>query len=230
MQLDLRVAFPIIDVLLGGEGKGEVPERNVSMIEEQILETLVHIICRELDSAWHGLGLKFIFEQRQPAEQIARLMPLEEKTLTLSFEITLTEARGTFILMVPGVVSNAMLRKMSAGWVTASRPKAQHASRDRLRKLLLDCPFRMELEVGPVPVLLRDLARISRGGLLVVDRKMEEPAKLIVGGRAMFSARVARVGPLRAANILDHSATTNTGELAEYGTKEYEKEEHEKPE
>jgi flagellar motor switch protein FliM len=39
LQLDLAVAYPLIDVLLGGEGKGEAPARGVTEIEEQILET-----------------------------------------------------------------------------------------------------------------------------------------------------------------------------------------------
>jgi flagellar motor switch protein FliM len=46
LQLDLAVAFPLIDVLLGGEGKGEMPLRGITEIEEQILESVMHIICR----------------------------------------------------------------------------------------------------------------------------------------------------------------------------------------
>jgi flagellar motor switch protein FliM len=48
LQLDLGVAFPLIDVLLGGEGKGDVRARGITEIEEQILETVMHIVCREL--------------------------------------------------------------------------------------------------------------------------------------------------------------------------------------
>jgi hypothetical protein len=39
LQLDLTVAFPLIDVLLGGKGSSSVPERQLMEIEEQILET-----------------------------------------------------------------------------------------------------------------------------------------------------------------------------------------------
>ncbi|TMQ32670.1 MAG: hypothetical protein E6K70_17270 [Planctomycetota bacterium] len=42
LQLDLAVAFPLIDVLLGGEGKGSIPNREITEIEEQILETVMH--------------------------------------------------------------------------------------------------------------------------------------------------------------------------------------------
>jgi flagellar motor switch protein FliM len=202
LQLDLSVAFPIIDVLLGGEGKGAPPERNISDIEEQILEILVNLICRELDSAWQDVVLKFTLPQRQSAEQIARLMPLEEKTLTLSFELTLAEARGTLILMVPAVVSNAMLRKMSAGWAVSARPKSQSGSRERLRQLMLDCPFRLELEMMPAAVSLKELASLAPGGVLALNRKIEEPARITAGGRELFTATPARKGTSRAASVL----------------------------
>ena len=45
LQLDLSIAFPVIDLLLGGEGKSGVESREITEIEEQILESLslIHI-------------------------------------------------------------------------------------------------------------------------------------------------------------------------------------------
>jgi flagellar motor switch protein FliM len=51
MQLDLAIAFPLIDVRLGGEGAGQPPSREITEIEEQVIETVMRIICRELQSA-----------------------------------------------------------------------------------------------------------------------------------------------------------------------------------
>ena len=49
LQLDLKVAFPIIDLLLGGEGKSMAAAREITDIEEQILDSVARIICRELE-------------------------------------------------------------------------------------------------------------------------------------------------------------------------------------
>jgi flagellar motor switch protein FliM len=65
LQLDLTVACPLIDLLLGGEGKGPTPERGITDIEGQVLETVMHIVGRELQSAWHALSLEFKFDRRQ---------------------------------------------------------------------------------------------------------------------------------------------------------------------
>ena len=113
LQLDLAVAYPLIDVLLGGEGKGEAPARGVTEIEEQILETVMHIICRELQSAWQALSLDLQLENRQQPGQLVQLMPTVEKILLLSFEITLLDSRGALNLVVPAVISNTLLHKIS---------------------------------------------------------------------------------------------------------------------
>ncbi len=53
LQLDLAVALPIVDVLLGGEGAGAVPDREITDIEEQVLEDIMRIVCRELQISWN---------------------------------------------------------------------------------------------------------------------------------------------------------------------------------
>jgi len=85
LQLDLAVAFPIIDLMLGGEGKGNAPARQTTEIEEQVLESVVRIILRELQTSWQKLSLEFVFDQRQRPDQLQRLMRPEEKILSLSF-------------------------------------------------------------------------------------------------------------------------------------------------
>jgi flagellar motor switch protein FliM len=203
MQLDLAVAFPLIDVLLGGEGKGSPPMRGITEIEEQILESVMHILCRELQSAWQALSLEFQFEQRQHPGQVEQLIATAEKILLLNFEITVLESRGTLNLVVPALVSNALLRKFSDR--SAARPRPRIESDRRLRLRLLDCPFDAELIMPSLKVPLRALAELAQGGVLNLGRSSQHPATLVVAGQEMFSARVARHGPRRAAHVLTRS-------------------------
>src|SRR6202046_2981568 len=64
LQLDLALAPPMIDLLLGGEGKPD-QVRELTDIEESILTSVAEAICRELSAAWQPVGLSFIFERRQ---------------------------------------------------------------------------------------------------------------------------------------------------------------------
>ena len=201
LQLDLKVAFPIIDLLLGGEGKSLVKTREITEIEEQILDSVARIICRELGVAWQALALEIVFEERAEPGAAQRLMLSEEKTLSLSFEITMPEVRGSLNIAVPAVVSNALLRKISADW-NHRRPRRVTDSRERLMLRLLDCPFQAELGAKDVRIAVSALAELAPGIVLDFARSAAEPASLLIAGREMFRASPARCGDTRAARIL----------------------------
>jgi flagellar motor switch protein FliM len=212
LQLDLKVAFPIIDLLLGGEGKGMAATREITEIEEQILDSVARIVCRELGLAWQALAFDVSFEQRLEAGTAGRLMSPKEKTLSLSFEVTMPEVRGGLNLAIPAVVSTALLHKMAADW---SHPESRPSddSRARLMRRLLECPLQVELGASGVRAPVSELAALAPGQVLRFARSATEPATLLVAGYEMFRAQPVRVGQVRAAKILMRSGDAR--EMAE---------------
>jgi flagellar motor switch protein FliM len=201
LQLDLAVAFPVIDLLLGGEGKGGDLGREITSIEEQILESVMRIVCRELQTAWQAIALEFQFGQRQPITQAQRLMVPEEKNLCLSFEVKMAETRGTLNMAIPAVVSNALLRKISAD-LSFHRPRSTVEARRRIEKRLLGAAFRVELFAPVLTVPLRTLAQVEPGTVLAFPESITQPATLMVDEMRLCSAMAARVNSQRAARVL----------------------------
>src|SRR5215475_2482789 len=104
----------------------------------------MRIVCRELQAAWAPISLGFSFGQRLLPSSAQRLMVPDEKNLCLKFDIKMSEASGTLNLAVPAVVSNALLRKISAD-CTYQRPHSPVAARAQIQKKLMACPFEIEL-------------------------------------------------------------------------------------
>jgi flagellar motor switch protein FliM len=207
LQLDLKVAFPIIDLLLGGEGKGIAAPRDITEIEDQIVESVARIVCRELGAAWQAIELQVSFSKRMELAQAQRLMLPNEKILSLSFEVSLLEVRGGLNLAVPVSLSHALLRKISKAW-TDSRPRGPAEWRDRLQRRLLQCPFPVELGVNGLSAAVSELSAMAPGTLLPLRRSAAEPASLIVAGVEMFGAAPARAGNTRAAAVLERTLQT----------------------
>src|ERR1700730_380065 len=93
LQMDLSLAFPVLDLVLGGSGGGAIEIRDLTEIEEQIVESVVRILTRELQAAWAPvLQVEFDFDQRQLSPQ--SLMAPSERGLALSFEIKMPDALG----------------------------------------------------------------------------------------------------------------------------------------
>jgi flagellar motor switch protein FliM len=212
LHFDLGITFPIIDIMLGGGGKSGELTRSLTEIEEQILEGIVRIICRDLQTSWQAINLEFNFGSCLQISHAQRLMPPDEKNLCLSFEIKMSEARGTLNFAVPALVSNALLRKISAD-SSYQRPHSPIESRQQIQKRLLDCLFSVELAMPGLAVALEDLCRIAPGDLLPFERNASAPAVLAVDEVALCSAAPVRVNARRAARVLAlEPALSTTGE------------------
>jgi flagellar motor switch protein FliM len=180
LQLDLAIAFPIIDVLLEG---------------------IIRIMCRELQTSWQAISLEFRFGQRQQIMQTQRLIPPEEKTLCLSFEIKMSETRGTLNLAIPAVVSNALLRKISADF-SYQRPRSPVEARNQIKKKMLESLFPVELSMPGLHVLLESLNELVVGDLMTFPKDASTPAVMMVGEVHLCSAAPVRLGDRRAARVL----------------------------
>ena len=198
LQLDLALAPPIIDLLLGGEGRDGVL-RELTDIEESILASVVEIICRELTAAWQPVGLSFNFERRQMQTQVARIMSVTEKTLCLSFEIRMPHSSGLLNLAFPAVVANTILRRLTSDWGRRRRHGGE--ARARMEQASRRIRFGAALQLPSVRLAASDLESLEPGMVLRFDLPANTLAEWKVGGQALARAQAIRLGSHRGARI-----------------------------
>jgi flagellar motor switch protein FliM len=198
LQLDLALAPPIIDLLLGGEGK-DGPLRELTDIEESILASVVEIICRELTAAWQPVGLSFNFERRQMQTQVARIMSVSEKTLCLSFEIRMPHCSGLLNLAFPAVVSNTILRRLTSEWARRKRHAAD--ALERMQTLTRRVRFGGTLQLPSVRLPASTIEALEPGSILRLDLSANTLAEWRVGGQRLAPAQAIRHGAHRAARL-----------------------------
>jgi flagellar motor switch protein FliM len=201
VELGLPLAFPIIDVLLGGPGRAEPAIREITEIEEQILESVARIIGREMENTWRpALELEFVFDQRLRQADITRLMPPNEKILSLSFEIRIPEARGMLNVALPAAVSNALLRKLTQQ-ASYRKQRGSMEGASQLRRRLERGVFPVELVLSRQRVPICRILSLQPGDVLKLGCSLGEPADLLVSGQALFYAHPVRAGARRAAQV-----------------------------
>jgi flagellar motor switch protein FliM len=198
LQLDLALAPPIIDLLLGGEGR-DGPLRELTDIEESILASVVEIICRELTAAWQPVGLSFNFERRQMQTQAARIMSVNEKTLCLSFEIRMPHSSGLLNLAFPAVVANTILRRLTSDW--GRRRRHSPESLARMEALVKKIRFGANLQLPTVRLAARSIEDLAPGVVLRLPVAGGELAEWRVGGQRLARALAIQRGMQRAAQI-----------------------------
>ena len=198
LQMDLGLAPSIIDLLLGGEGQPGAL-RELTDIEEAIVASVVDIVCRELTTAWQPVGLSFNFERRQMQTQTARIMPVTEKTLCLSFEIRMHESSGLLNLAFPAVVANTILRRLTGEW--GGRRRHAPESRTRIEHVVKDLVFGTTLQLPSVRIEARELKDLVIGKVIRLNVAANVGAELRAGGQLLFQAHPVRIGAHRGARL-----------------------------
>jgi flagellar motor switch protein FliM len=198
LQLDLALAPPIIDLLLGGEGRDGVL-RELTDIEESILASVVEMICRDLTAAWQPVGLSFNFERRQMQTQVARIMSVTEKTLCLSFEIRMPHSSGLLNLAFPAVVANTILRRLTSDW--ARRRRHAGETGERMAAAARRIRFGGSLQLPTVRLGASEIERLEPGTVLRLNLPASTLPEWRVGGQALSLAQAIRQGAQRAARI-----------------------------
>ncbi|HEY1462222.1 MAG TPA: FliM/FliN family flagellar motor switch protein [Terriglobales bacterium] len=199
MQIDHSIVFPIVDVLLGGTGQCETLTREVTEIEEQIMDGVARIMCQQLHISWTPLGVEIAFEGRQASAQIKRFLAPPEKTLCLTFEVKLAETKGTLRTIFPVSVSNALLRKL-ANDLSYVRARSEHSD-TRLAEKMMGCNFPVSLILPMVKLPVEVVLNLAAGQVCNLGIPVRVPAAVAITGRQAFEANPVRHGRHRAAQV-----------------------------
>ena len=198
LELELALAFPIVDVLLGGQGI-TWPSRELTEIEEAILTSVVEMAVQELNMAWQSVGLEFVFEKRETEAAVARMMMGGERTLCVSFEARMPEAQGAMNLCLPAVVLNAILRRLIT---EADRPRRRSKETQiRVRELIGEAKIDAILQLPTMRLSASELSGLMPGTILRLPLTKQSISELRVGGLQVALAHAIRVGEHRGAQL-----------------------------
>ena len=201
IHMDLSLAFPILDLLLGGPGTSQIPDRGLTEIEEYLMQDVVQLICAELERTWKPLEMTVSAGDRQKPAQLDKLMLPHEKVLILRLAAKLPQCEGALNIFFPAGTAAAMLRKLfRAAPAVSLRPSAPSAGQ-RIQERLLECACTVELAIPGIKVSLGQILHLQPGELLDLGVPVTTPALLSLEGQDWFESFPVRAGSFRAAKL-----------------------------
>lgn len=200
MQIDHSAVFPMLDVLLGGNGSCEVFSREVTDIEEHIMEGVARIISHELDAAWAPLGLSTELQARLNTAKMTALLPLPEMVLRVSLDVALADASGKLNIILPPSVSNILLRRINP---ETSRTKLRIAplQAERLKESMMDAKFPATLGMSGIKLPVQTILGLAPGTVCNLGIPVQASSRLMICGRDAFEAKPVRQARNRAAHV-----------------------------
>jgi len=195
-------------LLMGGTGEAKSVNRDLSEIEEEIMQEVANLVMNEAKAVWAIPELSLVAGRRiRPSALLQSFRP-SEKVTVLQFEVALGDASGSFQLILSTPLCDLLIKKIK---------KEQPQKRSRvwtfpappLRERLLDCDVEVAAELPALKVAVRDLVTLQLGSVLKLRAPIRMPGMLTAGGRCLFEAVPVRSGPHRAAQLRRRAFATD---------------------
>ena len=210
VECDVNIVFAMIEVLLGGTGAPGSGSRELSEIEEEIMQDVVALIARQVESVWRFPNLALTPGRRIKSSLVQQYCQANERLAVAKFEMELGPARGTFQMVLPPAFLGALIQQIKKD-EPQKKGSVRYFPRPNIRERILDCDIEVAAELPGLRVAIRDLIALQPGSVLKLRAPVRQPGMLTAGGQGIFESVPVRNGSQKAAQ-LGRRVTTNNWE------------------
>jgi flagellar motor switch protein FliM len=208
LELNSSLIFPILEILLGGDGKLQFnSQREITEIEQVLLDGLFRLILRDLREAWHFVTrIDFAIETIETEPQFLQILAPTEAVVAVAIEIRIGDSIGMMNIAMPSIIIKMMRQKFDQQW---SLRKSAPTEREQARVLDIIRPASLNSEVllsGP-RLLLRDLVNLECGDILSFEYPAAKPLGMTLNGSDKFTGEMVNSGRRAGFRILQKVQT-----------------------
>jgi flagellar motor switch protein FliM len=208
VECDFSLVFPIVDLLLGGSGGPGGAERELSEIEEEIMQDVVALIVRQAEKAWRLPDMPLTANRRVKSTVLHQYCPPNEKVTCVKFEVDIAGTVGAFQLVFPAAFVNILIQQIKLDQ-PQKKSSVRFFPRPSIRERILDCDVEVSAELQGLRVAVRDLLALVPGSVLKLRAPVRTPGMLTAGGQGIFEATPVRNGAQKAAQLGRRLSSTN---------------------
>lgn len=204
LEIDPAITFSIIDRLFGGKGEGTKVNRDLSDIEQSVMENIIVRILGNLREAWSQvIDLRPRLGQIETNPQFAQIVPPTEMVVLVTLETKVGEVEGMMNFCIPYLTIEPIISKLSAQYMYSSvRSGGTTENLNILKERLSMIGITVSAEIGNMNLTVRDLLSLQRGDVIrLPDVRTGDPMVLKIGNREKFMCRPGVVGNKLAVQI-----------------------------
>ncbi len=202
LELNPTLVFPILEMLLGGSGKSAFKaNREVTEIEQSILEGVLRIVLHDLQEAWSPItNIRFAVESHETEPQLLQILAPNEAVVAVAIEIRIGEVAGMMNVGIPSILIKMLRQKFDQQW-SIRRSESTEEDRARLFKLIEGSQIRFDARLAGPKLSVEQMLVLDKGDLLHFDYGVSRAMDLILNGKTKYRGSIGAAGRKRAFRI-----------------------------
>jgi flagellar motor switch protein FliM len=203
LEVNPAIAYAMVDRMLGGTGDSPAPNRALTEIEQNVMDSVVKLLLEHLTETWRAItDVRFRIQGRETRPQMLQVTGLNEGVILLAFDISVSDARGMLSISIPAAAIETMEEKVAEGWNrTRRQASASEAARLQVNLGRVPLPVKTQLETR---MTAREVLALRRGDVVAMPQAASAPVDILIGGVKRFTGRLAREHQGKAAVTVEH--------------------------
>jgi flagellar motor switch protein FliM len=217
LEIDPAITFSMIDRLFGGAGQAAKVQRDLTDIEQSVMEGIIVRILANMREAWtQVIDLRPRFAQIETNPQFAQMVPPNEMVVLITFEVKVGDEEGMMNFCIPYLTIEPIISKLSSQfWFSSVRRNNTTQYLGTIKGQLSSIDMDIVAEIGTMNLSIKDVLSLRVGDVVrLTDVKIGDPISLSVGNKKKFFCQPGVVGKKMAVQI--------TGKVEDLDSEEFE--------
>jgi flagellar motor switch protein FliM len=204
--MDMKLAFSLLDRMLGGPGKPLDKVRALTTIEQSLLDNVIKRFLEQLANGWSELT-RFtpVVEAREMDPQFVQVIPSSEMVLVSTFAISAPGELepGELCFCVPFISLDGILSRLSNQFRFASMHREQTSDQATyLKRVVTDSTLTLQTVLGQTTLCLDEIMNLKVGDVMVLDERTNSATKGFIKDQLRIIGRPGKLGR-KAALLVD---------------------------
>jgi flagellar motor switch protein FliM len=185
------VAFTMIERVLGGSAASasSIEKRGLTEIEMTLIRTIIMKFINLLKDPWNNIiELRPKLDTIETNSQFAQVISPSESIALITLRLKIGDTEGMINICYPHYVLEPILPNLSSKlWFTTTGKKAlSDDEKNALEKQVQKTKIDVAVELGNSVITVGEMVALSRGDVIVLNKKVSEDLTIKVGAEAKF--------------------------------------------
>ena len=167
-----------------------------------MLDGFLSRIITNLTETWVEVTpLNFQLEAKETNPQVAQIVSLSEIVILMVFELKIGDISGFLNLCIPFLSIEPIADKLSLQYRFTSAKRQLEDSSDRLNELIKTVHVPFSVELGEVPITIKELLDLRKGDIVNIGTAINKPLILNIADKRKYFAKPGVVNRKKAIQI-----------------------------
>ena len=201
LELNPSLVFPILEMLLGGSGKSPTKiDREITEIEQSILESVFRIVLQDLRNAWQAVSpMQFAIDAHETEPALLQILAPNEAVVAIAVEVRIGDNAGMMNIGIPSIIIKMLRQRFDQQW--SRRSQATEEERQKILHLIKPAEVLVDTRLPGQTMTVADLLRIDEGHVLTFDHVIDRPVDFVINGKLKYRGQIMTAGRKRAFRV-----------------------------